>query len=95
MAETSGKFNVFKDLINVLIDDKNNYLINVGVVINNKRNLFDLIDALLLGCSRSNNNVTVIRYSGNNVLRESKKLKIKPLLVIVQLLHLQLLQLLQ
>lgn len=73
LAETSGKFNVFKDLINVLIDDKNNYLINVGVVINNKRNLFDLIDALLLGCSRSNNNVTVIRYSGNNVLRESKK----------------------
>ena len=65
-------------------------------MINNKRNLFDLIDALLLGCSRSNNNVTVIRYSGNNVLRESKrKLKIKPLLVIVQLLHLQLLQLLQ
>ncbi|KAL6449774.1 HDA3 HDA1 complex subunit 3 [Candida maltosa Xu316] len=71
LSETSGKFNVLKDLINVLFNTKNYVGVNVGIVMNNAKNLFDLVDALLLGCNGINKNVK--RYVGNNVLRESKK----------------------
>lgn len=71
LSETSGKFNVLKDLINVLLNGSNYHSLNIGIVMNNKKNVFDLVDALLLGCNGINKNVR--RYVGNNVLRESKK----------------------
>lgn len=71
LSETSGKFNVLKDLINVLLNGGTYHSLNIGIVMNNKKNVFDLVDALLLGCNGINKNVK--RYVGNNVLRESKK----------------------
>ncbi|KAK6461250.1 class II histone deacetylase complex subunits 2 and 3-domain-containing protein [Scheffersomyces coipomensis] len=70
LADTSGKFNVLRDLINVIISNSPSKTKNIAIVMKNNLKFFDLVDALLLGCS-SNKNVK--RYIGNNVQRESKK----------------------
>ncbi|KAI5970935.1 HDA3 [Candida margitis] len=70
LAETSGKFNVLKDLLNVIISNKKSNFKSVGLVMSNNLKLFDLIEALLMACS---GNKTVKRYVGNNIQRESKK----------------------
>ncbi|KAK6198563.1 class II histone deacetylase complex subunits 2 and 3-domain-containing protein [Scheffersomyces amazonensis] len=70
LADTSGKFNVLKDLINVIISNSPSKTKNIAIVMNNNMKFLDLVDALLLGC---NGNKNVKRYSGNNVQRESKK----------------------
>ncbi|CAI5756258.1 unnamed protein product [Candida verbasci] len=68
LAETSGKFNVLRDLLNVLIEIDSPK--NIGLVISDNGRLFDLIESLLLGCHSCK---TVKRYFGNNIQRESKK----------------------
>lgn len=73
LAETSGKFNVVKDLINVMVS--NNVLPlpkHVGLVMNNNVREMDLIEALLLGCRGSK---TVQRYVGNSIKRENAKIQ--------------------
>ena len=37
LSETSGKFNVLKDLINVLLNGGTYHSLNIGIVMNNKR----------------------------------------------------------
>ncbi|CAH2353545.1 HDA1 complex subunit 3 [[Candida] railenensis] len=70
LAETSGKFNVLKDLVNVVVGrtsvkrDK-----NVGIVMYNNGKFFDLVEALLLG---SKGNKVIRRYVGNSVKKETK-----------------------
>lgn len=70
LAETSGKFNVLKDLINVIMMSPRAR--NVGIVMKNDTRFFDLVEALLLGCT---GNKTFKRYVGHNVQKESKKQK--------------------
>ncbi|KAG5420817.1 HDA3 [Candida metapsilosis] len=70
LAETSGKFNVLKDLLNVIISNKTSKKKSVGLVMTNNVKLFDLIEALIMVCP---GNKTVKRYVGNNIQRESKK----------------------
>ncbi|KAI5957303.1 HDA3 [Candida jiufengensis] len=71
IAETSGKFNVLKDLLNVIITSKTPAKEkNIGLVMSNNLKLFDLIEALILLCV---GNKSVRRYVGNNIQRESKK----------------------
>ncbi|RLV90562.1 HDA1 complex subunit 3 [Spathaspora sp. JA1] len=70
LAETSGKFNVLRDLMNVIISNTKQRPKHIGIVMNNNVKFFDLVEALLLGC---NGNKIVKRYVGNNVQRESKK----------------------
>lgn len=70
LADTSGKFNVLRDLMNVIILNNITKAKNVGVVMNNNLKYFDLVEALLIGCS---GNLNIRRYVGNNVQRESKK----------------------
>lgn len=69
LAETSGKFNVLKDLVNVIL--LNNVLTapkNIGIVMKNDAKVFDLTEALLLG---SNGPKTIQRYVGNNIKKET------------------------
>lgn len=69
LAETSGKFNVIKDLINViLMNNVLNIPKNVGIVMKNDSKFFDLTEALLLGCAGPK---TIQRYVGNNVKKET------------------------
>ncbi|ODV81070.1 uncharacterized protein CANTADRAFT_46227 [Suhomyces tanzawaensis NRRL Y-17324] len=72
LADTSGKFNVLKDLMNVIILSGSNRSRSktIGVVMKNDPRFFDLVEALLLGC---NGKKTIKRYVGQNVQRESKK----------------------
>lgn len=70
LAETSGKFNVLKDLMNVIILSGKKRTKNVAVIMKNEPRFFDLCEALLLGCS---GNRHIKRYSGHNVQRELKK----------------------
>ncbi|KAK6453919.1 class II histone deacetylase complex subunits 2 and 3-domain-containing protein [Scheffersomyces xylosifermentans] len=70
IAETSGKFTVLKDLMNVIISNNASRAKNVGLVMNNNVKFFDLAEALLIGCT---GNLIIKRYVGNNVQRESKK----------------------
>lgn len=70
LAETSGKFNVLKDLLNVIILNKTSHVKSVGLVMSNNVKLFDLIEALIMVCP---GNKIVKRYVGNNIQRESKK----------------------
>lgn len=69
LAETSGKFSVLKDLVDVLIL-LGKHPANVAVVMKNDPRFFDLTEALLLGCK---GNRVVRRYNGHNVQRELKK----------------------
>lgn len=71
LAETSGKFNVLKDLINVIIlNSVLNLQKNVGIVMKNDSRVFDLVEALILGCSGPK---SIQRYVGNNVKKESSR----------------------
>ncbi|KAI5961898.1 HDA3 [Candida pseudojiufengensis] len=70
IAETSGKFNVLKDLLNVIILSSTTKEKSIGLVMSNNIKLFDLIEALILLCS---GNKVIRRYVGNNIQRESKK----------------------
>lgn len=68
LAETSGKFNVLKDLINVIIDCSSGSQQlpakkHIGVVMNNHQRQFDLVEALLVGGCTAKKNVK--RYVGN------------------------------
>lgn len=69
LAETSGKFSVVKDLINViLLNTSLNLPKNIGIVMKNDNKIFDLIEALLLGCTGAK---TIQRYVGNNIKKET------------------------
>lgn len=69
LAETSGKFNVLKDLINVIISNSVSTLPkNIGIVMKNDTRVFDLVEALVLGCTGPK---SIQRYMGNNVKKES------------------------
>lgn len=71
LAETSGKFNVLRDLVNVIL--RNTLLPHarhVGVVMRNDPKTFDLVEALLLGASGYKQ---VLRYVGNSIKRELNK----------------------
>lgn len=69
LAETSGKFNVLKDLINVILLNKVlNIPKNIGIVMKNDTKVFDLTEALLPGCISPK---TIQRYVGNNIKKET------------------------
>ena len=69
LAETSGKFNVLKDLVNViLLNNVLNATKNIGIVMKNDLKVFDLTEALLLGCTGQK---TIQRYVGNNIKKET------------------------
>lgn len=71
LAETSGKFNVLKDLLNVIIANSvSNLPKNIGIVMNNDNRLFDLVEALVLGCTGPK---TIQRHMGNSVKKETGK----------------------
>ncbi|CUM55966.1 uncharacterized protein AC631_05606 [Debaryomyces fabryi] len=70
LADTSGKFSVLKDLMNVIILNTTRNTKTIGVFLNNNAKFFDLVEALLLGCS---GNKTIKRYVGNYVEKESSK----------------------
>lgn len=71
LADTSGKFHVLRDLINVIIKTNSSKNVkNVGIVMNNTHRFFDLAEALLLGCT---GNKSIKRYIGNHVRKESTK----------------------
>ncbi|GEQ70062.1 hypothetical protein JCM33374_g3738 [Metschnikowia sp. JCM 33374] len=71
LAETSGKFSVLRNFINVVIANRSRPgPKNVAVVLNNDSRLFDLTEALLLGCSGPK---SIVRYVGNNVKKDSAK----------------------
>ncbi|CUM64407.1 uncharacterized protein PRCAT00002010001 [Priceomyces carsonii] len=70
LAETSGKFSVLKDLINVIIYNSFAGQKSIGIVMKNNSKIFDLVEALLLGC---NGNKTIKRYVGNNLKKDSNK----------------------
>lgn len=72
LADTSGKFNVLKDLINVILTSSPTKARNVGIIMKNDSRFFDLVEALLLGCT---GNKIIKRYVGHNVQKESKKQK--------------------
>ncbi|KAI3406936.2 HDA3 [Candida oxycetoniae] len=70
LADTSGKFNVLKDLVNTIIASESFQVKNVGLVSSNNIKLFDLLESLLMICG---GNKCVKRYVGNNIQRGSKK----------------------
>lgn len=70
LAETSGKFNVLKGIINVILQNKINNNKQIGIVLRNDQREFDLVEALILSCQGPK---SVHRYSGNNVKRDSSK----------------------
>lgn len=71
LAETSGKFSVLRNIINVILL---NMLLplakNVGIIMRNDPKTFDLTESLMLG---TNGLKQIIRYVGNSVKRESNK----------------------
>lgn len=71
LADTSGKFNVLRDLMNVITQNASSKSTkNVGIVMKNLPRFFDLTEALLLGCK---GNKSIKRYVGNHVRKESTK----------------------
>lgn len=71
LAETSGKFSVLRNIVNVI--QLNLMLLlakNVGVIMRNDAKTFDLTEALLLG---TNGQKQILRYVGNSVKRETSK----------------------
>lgn len=69
LADTSGKFSVLGDLINVLVHTKSNDVKNVAVVCYNNPKYFDLVEALLQSC---NGPKVVKRYVGNKIKRDNR-----------------------
>lgn len=74
LGETSGKFGVLKDLVNVIIDTNQAQSKEIGILVKNEGRFFDLTEALLMGC---HGNKLIKRYCGQNVQRESKKINKK------------------
>lgn len=85
LSETSGKFNVLKDLITVITRCtsvkrpargasaiKPPTQFHVGVVMANNSKLFDLLEALLIGTINPNT-IKIKRYVGNYLRRDHKK----------------------
>jgi predicted nucleic acid-binding Zn-ribbon protein len=72
LAETSGKFNVLRDLVNVIINTNANRGKNVAIVLQNNMKYIDLVEALLVGCGTSSTK-SVKRYVGGIPQRESRK----------------------
>ncbi|KAG7193784.1 histone deacetylase [Scheffersomyces spartinae] len=70
IAETSGKFSVLKDLINVIVRNRSVEPKEIGIVMNNNTKLFDLVEAVLVGCTKLGQ---LKRYVGNYVKKESSK----------------------
>lgn len=70
LAETSGKFSVLRNLLNVIVGTGSAAAKNVGVVMRNDAKWFDLTEALLLG-GRSPK--AVWRHVGNSVKKEGSK----------------------
>lgn len=70
LAQTSGKFQVLRDFLNLIIELPSKKDKHVGVVINNNMKFFDLVESLLLYCSGPKQ---VKRYVGNCVKKESSK----------------------
>lgn len=71
LAETSGKFNVLRDLINViLLTSSLSSTKNIGIVMNNEGRVFDLTESLLHGCMGPK---SIIRYVGNSIKKEGGK----------------------
>lgn len=71
LVETSGKFQVARDLGNVIIQNRTlKNTKNVGVVMHNHPRAFDLAEALFLGCS---GNKSIRRYVGNYLKKELAK----------------------
>lgn len=72
LAETSGKFSVLRDLINVILSNSALSLKNIGVVMKNDSRLFDLTESLMHGCVGPK---VIQRYVGNNIKKDSGKAK--------------------
>lgn len=70
IAETSGKFSVLKDLVNVIVRNRSTEPKEIGIVMNNNNKLFDLVEAVLVGCTKLG---LLKRYVGNHVKKESSK----------------------
>lgn len=71
LAETSGKFSVLRNVVNVI--QLNSLLLrakHVAIVMRNDQKTFDLTEALLLG---TNGHKQILRYVGNSVKRETNK----------------------
>lgn len=69
LADTSGKFSVLGDLINVLVQIKTNEVKNVAVMCYNNAKYLDLVEALLQSC---NGPKLVKRYVGNKIKRDNR-----------------------
>lgn len=71
LAETSGKFSVLRDLLSVMVETRaHSGPKNVAVVMKNDTRLFDLAEALVLGCKGPK---TVVRHVGNSVKKDLAK----------------------
>lgn len=71
LAETSGKFSVLRNVVNVILLNMMLPLAkNVGIIMRNDSKMFDLTESLMLG---TNGQKQIIRYVGNSVKRESNK----------------------
>lgn len=70
LAETSGKFEVLRDLANVIIQNTSKHNKSIAVVMNNNVKFFDLTEALLLGCT---GNKSIRRYVGNSIKKDASK----------------------
>lgn len=71
LAETSGKFSVLRNVVNVI--QLNSLLLrakHVAIVMRNDQKTFDLTEALLLG---AHGHKQILRYIGNSVKRETNK----------------------
>lgn len=69
LADTSGKFSVLWDLVNVLVQIKSNETKNVAIVCYNNAKYFDLVEGLLQSC---NGPKVVKRYVGNKIKRDNR-----------------------
>lgn len=73
LVETSGKFNVLRDLVNVILSSTSSRPKNIGIVLQNNSKVIDLTEAVLVGCGT--NSLRIIRrYTGGLNAKESKKL---------------------
>jgi hypothetical protein len=72
LVETSGKFNVLRDLVNVILSSVSSRPKNIGVVLQNNLKVIDLTEALLVGCG-SNSTRIIRRYNCGSNSKELKK----------------------
>lgn len=72
LVETSGKFNVLRDLMNVILSSTSSRPKNIGIFLQNNSKVIDLTEALLIGCGANSQRV-IRRYNGGLTLKESKR----------------------